>query len=106
MPRQSRTLRRSFRRDLERDHEAGSDGQEQYPPTRQKPAIGVTSPLAAVAAKDRPTDASKAAVCYVRNTSTPAVRCAQIADIPDGEGNGSHRPKAFGSDLGPHYAGR
>ena len=25
MPRQSRTLRRSFRRDLERDHEAGSD---------------------------------------------------------------------------------
>ena len=27
-------------------------GQEQYPPTRQKPAVGGTSPLAAVAAKD------------------------------------------------------
>ena len=29
----------------------------------------------------RPIQASKAAVCYVRNTSAPAVRCAQIAVI-------------------------
>jgi hypothetical protein len=31
----------------------------------------------------RPIEASKAAVCYVRNTSTPAVSYAQIAVVPD-----------------------
>jgi hypothetical protein len=29
----------------------------------------------------RPTEASKAEVCYVRSTSAPAVRFAQIADM-------------------------
>jgi hypothetical protein len=31
----------------------------------------------------RPFEASKAAVCYVRDTSAPAGRCAQTAAIPD-----------------------
>ncbi len=38
------------------------------------PSLGGPSPRAI-----RPIEASKAAVCYVRNTSGPAVRCAQIA---------------------------
>ena len=34
------------------------------------------------------------AVCYVRFSSAPAVRCAQLADIPAVAGNNSNRPKA------------
>src|SRR5271166_474752 len=40
----------------------------------------------------RPVEAFKAAVCYVRNTSTPAVCCAEIAVVSDGLANESNRP--------------
>jgi hypothetical protein len=48
----------------------------------------------------RPTEASKAAVCYVRNTSTAAVAFAQLAVIPTGVPNGSNRPWAASRWLG------
>jgi len=53
------------------DTKASSSAIPPVPAVRAKPAI-------------RPFEASEAAVCYVRNTSTPAVRCAQIAVVRNG----------------------